>query len=351
MFDEIEDVFESRGSLWSFFGGGDSGSAKGGKAWINRTLERNATPAIWITNEPEIDPAYLRRFDYSVRFPIPPLIVRLEIARHHLDAFAPNDDWLARIAATEAHDASADRACRQGGAHRQRRGPGPGTCARRADARPQRHFARAETGRPARNLLRTRYDLGFINTDCRCRQADCRPEAASARKLLPLRPPPVRAKASWHDKSPTKSENRCCCAGLPTCSACGSGENEKNIAGMFAEARQQDAVLVLDEADSFLADRRDAQRNWEITQVNELLTQMEAFDGIFICTTKPDAKTRPSELAPLRLQAEVRLPRSGPALDDVLAGNWPGSAASWRKPLTGKWRCANWLVLHRETLP
>lgn len=54
---------------------------------------------------------------------------------------------------------------------------------------------------------------------------------------------------------------------------------------MFAEARQQDAVLVLDEADSFLADRRDAQRSWEVTQVNELLTQMEAFTGIFVCTT------------------------------------------------------------------
>jgi len=63
------------------------------------------------------------------------------------------------------------------------------------------------------------------------------------------------------------------------------GGSEKNIASMFAEARQQDAVLVLDEADSFLADRRDAKQSWEVTQVNELLTQMEAFEGIFICTT------------------------------------------------------------------
>ncbi len=38
-------------------------------------------------------------------------------------------------------------------------------------------------------------------------------------------------------------------------------------------------------AGRFLSDRRDAQRNWEVTQVNEFLTQMESFDGIFICTT------------------------------------------------------------------
>ena len=63
------------------------------------------------------------------------------------------------------------------------------------------------------------------------------------------------------------------------------GESEKNIAEMFSEAREQYALLVLDEADSFLADRRDAQRSWEVSQVNEFLTQIEAFEGIFVCTT------------------------------------------------------------------
>jgi SpoVK/Ycf46/Vps4 family AAA+-type ATPase len=65
---------------------------------------------------------------------------------------------------------------------------------------------------------------------------------------------------------------------------------------MFAVARQQNAVLVLDEADSFLADRRNAQRSWEVTQVNELLTQMEAFDGIFICTTNLMEKLDPASI-------------------------------------------------------
>lgn len=63
------------------------------------------------------------------------------------------------------------------------------------------------------------------------------------------------------------------------------GQTEQRIAAMFDDARQRDAVLVLDEADSFLRDRRGAHRSWEVTQVNELLTQMEAFDGIFVATT------------------------------------------------------------------
>lgn len=65
---------------------------------------------------------------------------------------------------------------------------------------------------------------------------------------------------------------------------------------MFGEARQQDAVLILDEADSFLADRCGATHSWEVSHVNELLTQMEAFSGIFICTTNLMERLDPASL-------------------------------------------------------
>jgi SpoVK/Ycf46/Vps4 family AAA+-type ATPase len=41
----------------------------------------------------------------------------------------------------------------------------------------------------------------------------------------------------------------------------------------------------LDEADSFLRSREGARQNWEISAVNEMLTQMESFQGIFFATT------------------------------------------------------------------
>lgn len=63
------------------------------------------------------------------------------------------------------------------------------------------------------------------------------------------------------------------------------GESEQNIAQAFSEAEQKGAILVLDEVDSFLQDRSGAERSWEISQVNEMLTQMESFQGIFIATT------------------------------------------------------------------
>ena len=63
------------------------------------------------------------------------------------------------------------------------------------------------------------------------------------------------------------------------------GESEKNIAKAFEEAKKQKKILLFDEVDSFFRERSYASQGWEITQVNEFLTQMEKFEGIVICTT------------------------------------------------------------------
>lgn len=66
---------------------------------------------------------------------------------------------------------------------------------------------------------------------------------------------------------------------------CFVGRTEQNIREMFREAEEKKAILFLDEADSFLQERGGADHSWEVTQVNELLTQMENFKGIFIAAT------------------------------------------------------------------
>jgi SpoVK/Ycf46/Vps4 family AAA+-type ATPase len=60
---------------------------------------------------------------------------------------------------------------------------------------------------------------------------------------------------------------------------------ERNIKAMFERAEAEEAVLVIDEADSMLFARDRAVRSWEITFTNEFLVQMENFTGILICTT------------------------------------------------------------------
>ena len=66
---------------------------------------------------------------------------------------------------------------------------------------------------------------------------------------------------------------------------CYVGNTEKNIAEAFAEAKEKKAMLIFDEADSFLQNRNNAVRSWEVTQVNEMLTRMEYHEYPFVCTT------------------------------------------------------------------
>ena len=63
------------------------------------------------------------------------------------------------------------------------------------------------------------------------------------------------------------------------------GGTEGNIKEVFEEAERDQAILLIDEADSFFINWETAHRSWEITQTNELLTQMENHKGILICCT------------------------------------------------------------------
>lgn len=63
------------------------------------------------------------------------------------------------------------------------------------------------------------------------------------------------------------------------------GGSEKNIARAFKKAKQKEAILHIDEIDSIGYNREGATYTWERTLVNELLTQMENYDGVFIATS------------------------------------------------------------------
>jgi SpoVK/Ycf46/Vps4 family AAA+-type ATPase len=63
------------------------------------------------------------------------------------------------------------------------------------------------------------------------------------------------------------------------------GMTEQKIARTFESAKQEGAVLLIDEVDSFLRDRTQTRHSWEVTQINEMLTQIESFPGILIAST------------------------------------------------------------------
>lgn len=77
MYDEAEDIFDSSDSPFA-------PKRQDNKAWLNRMLETNTIPTIWITNNIySIDNAMVRRFDMSIEVPIPNKSKRAEIIKNH----------------------------------------------------------------------------------------------------------------------------------------------------------------------------------------------------------------------------------------------------------------------------
>ena len=89
------------------------------------------------------------------------------------------------------------------------------------------------------------------------------------------------------------------------------GETEQEIAAAFAVARDAQAFLIFDEADSLLGDRRGAHRSWEVSRVNEMLTWMESHPLPFACTTNFGEHLDPATLR--RFVFKVRLDYLAPA--------------------------------------
>jgi hypothetical protein len=91
------------------------------------------------------------------------------------------------------------------------------------------------------------------------------------------------------------------------------GQSEKQIAAAFRDAEDDGAVLLIDEVDGFLQDRRNAGRSWEISTVNEMLTQMESFPGVFIATTNLMEGLDPASLRRFDLKVKFGFMRPGQA--------------------------------------
>ncbi|MFZ4534934.1 AAA family ATPase [Propionivibrio sp.] len=296
LFDEIEDVFPCRPSGFLAFlqGSDDDSSASPGKAWINRVLETNPVPAIWISNSiDQIDPAYLRRFDFALEFPKPPKDARCRIAKKYLVSAKATPGFIERISAWDNLTPSQiEKAAKLA-----RIVAGSPAATELLVERALKYSAKL-LGQP---MLSTGagqspgYDLAYLNTSI-----------ATAPLITGLRARPSGT-FCFHGAPGTGktafARHLADNIGKPLLVRRASdllgkyvGESEQNIAKMFQKAQKEDAVLVLDEADSLLADRRGAHQSWEVTQVNELLTQMEDFQGIFICTTNQLDRLDPASL-------------------------------------------------------
>jgi SpoVK/Ycf46/Vps4 family AAA+-type ATPase len=275
MYDEAEDVFDSRESIFA-------PKRQENKAWLNKMLETNTIPTIWITNNIySIDNAMIRRFDFSVEIPIPNKSKRAEIIKNYsndlldeasIKLLAENTDiapaLITRTAKVVSSITTEDKT--------------------KAFTQVLNNTLKAQGYKEIQvnnsSALPSVYDPKFINTTADLEHlTQGIKEHQNAR--LCLYGPAGTGKSAFGKYVAEQLDRPVLLKKGSDLISMWVGGTEKNIANAFYEAKEENAVLIFDEVDSFLADRSQAHTSWEVTQVNEMLVQMENFDGIFIATT------------------------------------------------------------------
>ena len=272
IFDEIEDVFNG-----SFM---ERSVAQKNKAWTNQLLENNNVPMIWLSNSVSgIDPAFLRRFDFILEMPDLPLKNKSALI-------------------TQLAEGKLSPAYVQ-------------------------HFAKVRSLTPAilSRTIRVTKELNTSNfAETLLMMFNQTLKSQNKPKIEPL----VLGKADYNLDYVACNDNihriseglkqskkgRICCYGPPGTGKTAwaawlaeqldmplllrqgydlldpyVGGTERNIAQAFEQAKTDNALLVLDEVDTFLFSREGADRSWERSQVNEMLTQIERFEGLMVVST------------------------------------------------------------------
>ena len=257
------------------------------KYWLNRIAEENPVPIIWACNAISyyrtFEPFFIDRMLHAIEFHHMPARAREHIYANILHEARMPDPETHQLAHELAHNKKITPRQVALAAKQTTLISGNSQTIRRNIAQKEklRHGTRPPDMRPIEH-----YDPALVHADINLKALSEQMVALGTRRFsLCLCGPPGTGKTAFvryvaeqmgMDILPKRASdllNKYV------------GENEQNIASAFAEALQTSAFLVFDEADSLLMDRQSAQRSWEVSLVNELLSQMEQHPLPFACTT------------------------------------------------------------------
>ncbi|MDR1658207.1 MAG: AAA family ATPase [Deltaproteobacteria bacterium] len=275
MMDEAEDVFGSFTGEVHFNGNS--------KLYINRLLERNFRPVIWITNDIyNMDRAFVRRFSYALEMSTPPTSVRKKIWQKVLNRkkISLKEDEVESLAQDyelpPSFTASAVQAAvltKDGSAIRTT-----------LDS-----LEKAVTGRKgvrASVSKERKFNLELVNAETDIiKLTDRIIKVGPGQFSICLYGPPGTGKSGYIKYLAKMMGLKFIQMRASDLISMWVGGTEANIAAAFQKAEKEKGFLIFDEADSFLQDRRSAVRSWEVTAVNEMLTWMENHPFPFACIT------------------------------------------------------------------
>jgi len=302
LFDEMEDLI---GDVQP--GKGDwMRGRQGSKLWVNRLVETNPVPVLWTTNAiGNLDPAIVRRMSYVLHLGAPSHAAGLgmldRIGREEGVAF-PEAVRALVGAAPEA--ASVLRVAARAG----QLAGGPEDIGRAAESL----VLALRRGTPV-PVADGEVDLSLFEADrdIAALFASIAAPGAPADISLLLTGPPGTGKTGLAHHLARALDRPLLVKRASDLLSKWVGETEQQIAEAFREAERRGAVLLFDEVDSLLFDRGTATRNWEVGQVNELLSWLDRHPLPFVAATNHVERLDPAALR--RFVFKLRLGPLGPA--------------------------------------
>ena len=299
--DEADELLRTNAEVY----GGGTGNGHTEKGVMNTILDGMRAPVIWISNAPAevMDESVRRRFDYSICFKALTPAQRQAIWRNNVQKFGMGD-----IIGDQSAERFADLYETSAGGitmvleNVRRLNPEAGRVEELVDRimKPHCELMRrpVQDGKlqPASDYslegLNIRGDLGLDKVVQAVRNFQVRQSAGDGkggpdrpRMNLLLWGPPGTGKTEFVKYLGAVLKTKVVVKMGSDLLDMYVGGTEARIRDAFQEAAAEKAVLFLDEIDGLVQGRERASHSWEVTQVNELLHQMENFDGVMVGAT------------------------------------------------------------------
>ena len=298
--DEADELLRGGGVsfMGMMFGGGRKTTEKG---VVNTILDEMKMPAIWISNTSayEIDESVRRRFDYSICFEELNSIQRMAIWRNIVDKLNLGE----MIGETKIEEYAGKYATNAGGIslvleNVKRLNPKVEKVDELVAALMKPHCKLLNVKDSNRFLPAKGYSLDGLNIkgkvglekivrsvrnyfdDSFNAESEDRP-----RMNLLMYGPPGTGKTEFVKYLGKELDRKVIVMKGSDILGMYVGQSEQNIANAFRRAESEKAILFFDEIDGLLQTRENAHASWEVTQVNELLQQMENFNGVMVAAT------------------------------------------------------------------
>lgn len=277
VFDEVETIFNDGSDAF-----GKPATAEQSKAWVNDLLESTPVPTFWIANTIwNMDAAFVRRFDLVLEMKVAPFRHRVSFLMEKCGGVIDlaQARRLARVETiTPALISRAMNVVRRG-ATSESAAMLETLLDSTLVAQGHQPIKRATQMFPAQ-----RYDPDLCNSSVDLR-ALAKGLATTGAGRICLYGAPGTGKTAFGYWLAEQLGKPLLLKRVSDIQSPLLGVMERNLLHAFDQASRDGAVLQIDEVDTFLRDRAQAVHGWEVSQISEFLTQLEAYGGVFIAST------------------------------------------------------------------